>query len=33
MVVRDKKAAIVGAEGERRRRVRARIGMDVTTEC
>ena len=33
MIVREKRADIVGTEGERRRSGRAGIGMDVTTEC
>ena len=32
MIVREKRADIVGTEGEKRSR-RARIGMNVTTEC
>ena len=33
MIVREKRANIVSTEGERRRSERARIGMDVNTEC
>ena len=32
MIVRDKRADIVGAKGEKSSG-RARVGMDVTTEC
>ena len=33
MIVREKRADIVGVVGERRESGKAGIGMDVTTEC
>ena len=33
MIVREKTADIVDAEGERRKNRRARFGMDITVVC